>query len=246
MAGCLGGESSDLDGWPYDRPEDEEEEEEQQDEEQENCDPPDPPPCPAGHMRIDGELVDLASRMNAVLPIVGATVTHRGSALATTSSNDGRFSLCTPIANNHVFDVDAPGALLDAIVANSNGLDQIEMRMMTAAAANTLYAAHGMQFDPARAHVLVATFGMGGDIELENAAHGTALATPELPQPGPLVWTPGTQGRYVLFPNVAITGASATVHHRGLLDLTETTPLEPGVLTIVVIGSYFCFVAPCV
>jgi len=199
-------------------------------------------------VRIDGVFVDLASTAATVLGVEGATVTHRDSSKEATTSHAGGFGMCIPHAPSYTFDVDAPGDLLDAIVVDgtANALRSVELRMMTAARANALYAVHGMQFDPARAHILVATFGTGGEVALEGAGHGAALAANIDEQDGSLVWTPGTAGTYVLFPNVAITETPTTVSFFGLLDLTATAPRAPGVLTIVGIGTWFCAAPPCV
>jgi len=203
-------------------------------------DPADAGPCATGRS-VTGALVDLDSTEGQFLGVAGARFTLQGSPDVTdTTAPNGRFELCAPADDAYVFDLDAPAGYLDGYAYIDDyarmGFFPLELRAFTAARAETFYAEHGLVFDATRAHVLV--FQNGDRLELTlDRTHGTVLASDEPGGGGALTWSAGTAGRYMLFPNVDASAATAQLD--GGIGPADVVPIAAGKLTIA--ATYFVF-----
>jgi hypothetical protein len=180
--------------------------------------------------------VDFDSTLAQLKGVFGAKLTVQGMPARTaTTAPNGRFELCAPAGiGPMLFDLDAPGAYLDGkvyIEEAALGGRPLSFRGLTQARASALYT-----FDASRGHVLVFLAGDRSSLTL-SGAHGPPLAGNGDDAAGAYTWTPGDVGRYVLFPNVAVT--SPTVTLTGDISGPHVIPVAAGTLTLVAISFVF-------
>ncbi len=158
---------------------------------------------------IEGELIDWESSEAAFAGVFGATVTQIGDSTVTlTTAPNGRLSLCAARSDPFAFTVDgsADGHLSGTLTIEPNavlgGFTPLSLRTLTQTRAASFFAEHGLTFDPAAAQVVVFQAGDRAALTLSGthdpAQQGEDVGTGVL-------WTEGTAGRYVLFPNVTPT-----------------------------------------
>jgi hypothetical protein len=180
---------------------------------------------------VTGELVDLDSTNAQLMGVFNARLAVSGMpARSSTTAPNGRFELCAPAAAAITLDVDAPGAYLDGpayLEAQALAGRPLSFRTFTAARAASLYT-----YDPARGHVLVYLAGDRSDLTLSRA-HGPALVGNDDDNDGAYDWSPGTAGRYVLFPNVDVSAPTITLG--GDISGPHQIPVAAGKLTLVAI-----------
>jgi hypothetical protein len=198
----------------------------------------DPGPC-GDDMLVTAAFVGLDHSEAAPAPIAGATFTAQADATRTAiSAADGHFELCVPVSGTTVdLRIAAPGDHLAGFLTFSDwaaqqyrGWGTLYVRSFSAAGASELYSTQfGVQFDPARAHVLVINACDGDSASLDrphDAAQSAYSAADEAP-----TWAPGSEGHYVLFPNVDVSQPSGTTSSSGQ---SIEIPLQAGRLTIAV------------
>lgn len=189
---------------------------------------------------VSGAVVDLDSTTSQFQGVFDARFTLQGMpAKTTTTAPNGRFELCAPRSFSYVFDVEAPPGYLDGHAylheQALNGFYPLELRSFTEARAATFYAELGLVFDAKRAHVLLFVAGDRTDQILDRAHDAAHAAEPD--DDGALAWSPGTTGRYVLFPNVDATSPIATLSIG--VGPEHELPVAAGKLTLA--ATYFVF-----
>lgn len=198
----------------------------------------DPGPC-GDYLLVSASFVGLDHGDTAPAPIAGATFTAQADPTRTAASAmDGHFELCVPVSGSTVdLQIAAPDDHLAGFLTLSDWAAQqyrlwgtLYVRSFTANRASALYSTEfGVQFDPARAHVLVINACDSDSASLDrphDAAQAAYSATDDAP-----TWTPGSEGHYVLFPNVDVSQPSGTASSSAQ---SINVPLHADRLTIAV------------
>lgn len=191
---------------------------------------------------IVGELLDLDSSDASFKGIPGAMVSIEGvPATTVTTPPNGRLMVCVPTVTDPVrLTIDGPNTYLDSSVyIEPETLEQqaaapISLRSFTDERAATFYGEQGLAFDSALGHILVQQTIDISDLSIDRT-HDTTLAASA--NGSTLTWAPGAAGRYVLFPNVSVAQATATLS--GDAGETHVVPVAAGKLTIVVLQTIF-------
>jgi hypothetical protein len=201
-----------------------------------DADGSDAAPCPTPN--VTGELIDWDSSTTDFMGIADATVSLEGFTGDPTPPN-GRWGFCASGGPFPIV-VEAPGTYVDAvgyIEADALRGRAISLRTFTAARAASFYTERSLAYDPALAHVLVFQSGDREELTLDRA-HAETQSGNDEDADGFFMWDPGESGRYVLFPNVAVDQATATLGGDPSGG-PHTIPLAAGKLTLAVIHHDF-------
>ena len=166
-----------------------------------------------------GETVDWDSTLDSFLGVFDASWTDANATTITAhTAPNGRFLLCLPNMASTTIDVTPPTAtdqyMSAIVIANINSQSQTlvdaSLRLFKASRAISFFADNGLTFDPTKGQVLV--YEAGDPISLSiDATHEQALAANDTAHAGTFVWSAGTMGTYVLFPNVDLSTGMTTM-----------------------------------
>ena len=185
-----------------------------------------------------GETVDWDSTLDQFLGVFDAAWTVQSdTSLSVTSAPNGRFLLCVPNAARTVVTVTPPTATnqyMSALVVagvnpQSHTVVDASLRLFTAARALSFFSDNGLTFDPTKGQVLV--FEAGDPIALSiDADHDQVLAATDAAHAGTFVWSAGSTGTYVLFPNVDLSTGMTTMTD-GITADTVVLPLAANTIS---------------
>ncbi len=191
---------------------------------------------------ISGELIDWDSSTASFLGVSGATVTLVGDpTITTTTPTDGSIDLCARPDRPLAFTVDGPIDYLDGTLTIDRDVliepgVPLSLRTITTTRAATFFTEHSLTFDAGSAQIVVLLTGDRTGLTLDRT-HDTTQAANDDASPGTFTWTAGNTGRYVLFPNVQVSGSTATI--AGDPKGPIVVPIEVGKLSLVAISFVF-------
>ncbi len=187
---------------------------------------------------LTGEFTDWDSTTTSFDGVEFATWTVRGEPTRTVMTNpNGRVELCIAAGATSVISITQAEYVesiyvADPTVFQAPGLFFFQTKGIKVARAPAFYASLGSlgSFDATRGHVLVQK--QGAAIPLALSLGGTAFAVDGSDD---LSWTAGDAGGLVLFANVPLTAATATLTSTTAFVGPSTLPVEAGKLTITTI-----------
>jgi hypothetical protein len=194
---------------------------------------------------VMGELIDWDSTEASFLGVNGAAIALTlDESFGTVTPPNGRLDFCARPDLPLEFVVDAPGDYLDGtlsidrdVLLQSGATPSV--RTLTATRAASFFTERGLTFDPNAAQIVVLSIFDASTMSID-LAHDTAQAGND-DGVGGFAWANGDAGRYVLFPNVVVTGSTATVTG-DLMTGPRIVPVAAGKLTLFVMS--FVFVGP--
>lgn len=196
-------------------------------------------PC-GSEWLVRNRVVDFDSLYNTPEPIAGATIELIGDPARTaTTDTEGWFSLCVPAVMPVRMTLDAPGDYLDTELHYEAPFNEHpnapgrSIRTITASRAASFYTQRGLTFDATAGHVLV-MFALDNGSATLSASHDAVQSS------WGSSWEAGDMGRFVLFPNVDVTEATAVVTESASID-------QPGpgrtMHTVATVAGQLTFVA---
>jgi len=192
---------------------------------------------------VTGELVDWDSSTASFSGIEGATLTLLADpSITAVTGPGGALAICGRPDKPLEFSLAAPGDYPDGTISIERDAVQngtLSLRAFTAARAASFFGERGLIFDPNKAQVVVDLVGDRFAMTLDRS-HDAPQAASDDDGDGTFTWDAGDTGRYVLFPNVDATTATATIG--GDPTGTKAVPIEAGKLSLVAIS--FVFIGP--
>jgi len=194
--------------------------------------------CP-GEVFLTGEYVDWDSTDTNFHGIPFATFQIEGDSTPAhmdQSSPNGRIEMCIPGGARSLIKVTSDTGdthmaghyLADAAVFADGRF--FSLRGLTPARAATFFTDNSLTYDPNKGQLLVNETGTPATIALTGATSDAPLASDD-----GVAWAAGASGKYVLFPNVVVTGTPAI---SGAATGDGDVPIQTGELTFTsVIGS---------
>jgi hypothetical protein len=189
-----------------------------------------------------GEIIDWDASNAAFCGVFGATLTVRGAAARTDTTNpNGRFELCLAHQPQTIIDVafsatasecttpkdtyPTPAVLIaDQSIVNANMV--LSARAMTGMRQTTMFTQVGAPYDAAKGQLVVHTLGQPDPVSI-TASHGTTQAF------NGTTWTAGDTGSDVFFPNAAPGATQISTSNQ-----TFTVTLEAGKYTHLTVSSF--------
>lgn len=197
---------------------------------------PDAAPGPCGYdgFPFRGSLVDIESPVDAAIGIAGAKLVQRGVAdRAGTTDASGAFDFCAGDDRAATFDVDMPEGYSDLVLVDTAHGESLRgttlFRVWKSSRAAAFYSAHGLTYDPAKAHLVITDTGDPLENMLDRS-HAAPLASSHYGDPTGTVWTSGIAGPWVWFPNVDASQPTGTLNRIGN---EYPVPLAAGKVTLV-------------
>jgi hypothetical protein len=206
-----------------------------------------PPGTCGADAAFTGEIIDWDASNAAFCGVFGATLTVRGAAARTDTTNpNGRFELCLAHQPQTTIDVafsatasecttpkdtyPVPAVLIvDQRIVDTDMV--LSAREMTGMRQATMFAQVGAPYDAAKGQLVVHSLGVPGPVSI-TASHGTTQAFTGT------AWAAGDTGSDVFFPNAAPGATQVSASNQ-----TFTVTLEAGKYTHLTVSSLL-IVAP--